>query len=174
MGVRLEKTAQAGLELIYSRMGQSFPQCEMRDYKDFLSVFNNPAFAAYDVADGDKKVGVITLWRFEDFTFIEHLAIFPEYRGCGYGGEAVKKALDKSVITVLEIELPETVMQKRRLKFYERLGFKVNGCKYFQPPYRAGDKKCDMLLLSYPAPLENARRAIEKLHKTVYGVKDIF
>ena len=82
--------------------------------------------------------------------FIEHIAINKELRSKGYGSktiELIKAKYDLPII--LEAEAPETGMQKKRIKFYENLGFKVNSYDYTQPSYHNAES-VPLLVLSFP------------------------
>ena len=54
---------------------------------------------------------------------------------------------------ILEAEAPETEMQKKRIKFYENLGFKVNSYDYTQPSYHNA-QSVPLLVLSFPKALD--------------------
>ncbi len=74
---------------------------------------------------------------------------------------------------VLETERPETDIARRRIRFYERLGFKLNRHNYTQPAYSPEKKPVPMFIMSHPKEItEQEFSAIrEKLHKTVYGLE---
>ncbi len=74
-------------------------------------------------------------------------------RNGAYGSrtvELIKSTYNKPVI--LESEHGVTDIQKRRLGFYERLGFKINDYDYIQPSYHGGEG-VPLKILSYPALL---------------------
>lgn len=50
---------------------------------------------------------------------------------------------------VLEVEMPTEEMSKRRIGFYERLGFVLDHHVYFQPPYRKGEAFLEMRLMTH-------------------------
>ena len=72
---------------------------------------------------------------------------------------------------ILEAELPETDLSRRRVAFYERYGFKICPKPYFQPPYHAGEAPLPLLLMYYgwdslDGKFEEIR---DTLHANVYG-----
>ena len=74
----------------------------------------------------------------------------------------------KSII--LEIEPPVTEISIKRLKFYEKLGFKLNNYEYFQLPLRENHSPLKLNLMSYPEKLtptefENIKN---KIYSEVY------
>ena len=74
---------------------------------------------------------------------------------------------------VLEVEIPADEMSKRRIGFYERLGFKLDNHVYHQPPYREGGEWLEMRLMTYGnVDLEYSFEQVKNcLHRNVYGVK---
>ena len=129
----------------------SFPADERRDvelqrqYAD-----HHPKFTVYAVCEAEKFVGFFTLWRFEQFSYVEHLAVLKEFRNKGYGTLILQYI--KEIITnplLLEIEIPLTDQQVARKLFYEKNGFSKLDFPYFQPPYRAGGECISMHLMMY-------------------------
>ena len=108
-------------------------------------------------------------------TYVEHFAIDPAARNGGIGAEAMKQFLVFcGTPVVLEVEMPTDEMSKRRIGFYERLGFKLDNQVYHQPPYREGGEWLEMRLMTYgDVDLEYSFEQVKNcLHKNVYGVKD--
>lgn len=129
----------------------SFPEVERRDFSLVKGLMQTePLFRVYVLLSGDVYAGFITAWFFDSFIYIEHFAVDASARNGGIGGEAFRQFLvmnDKPVI--LEVEMPDDDMSRRRIGFYERLGFSLNHQSYQQPPYRSHEGWLDMLLMSY-------------------------
>ena len=112
---------------------------------------------------------------FESFLFIEHIAINKEIRSKGYGSKTIELIKTKyNQPIVLEAEAPETEMQKKRIKFYENLGFKVNSYNYTQPSYH-NDDGVPLLVLSFPELLNENEFDVffRETRKVVYECKEI-
>lgn len=136
--------------LVYEKMTTAFPYEERRDLSDQKECLNNKFFNFFEIFDNETDVGFITLWVFSEFVFVEHLAIDEEKRAGGYGSktiELVKETYKKPII--LEAEAPETEQQIKRIRFYDRLGFKINSYDYEQPSYH-GDEGVPLKILSFP------------------------
>lgn len=137
---------------------------------------HNPEFSCHAIflPAGD-FAGMITSWHFGGFRYIEHFAICPSMRNSGLGAKALSEfmAMDSSPI-VLEVELPEDELSRRRIGFYERQGMELFDCmEYVQPPYRPTGNSLPMHLMAStgflnPANFEEVR---DKLHSHVYGLK---
>lgn len=135
---------------VYEKMIAAFPYEERRDSSDQKKCFDKCYFNFLEITDNGIPVGFITPWVFPDFVYIEHLAIDEDKRSGGYGSktiELIKEIYKKPVI--LEAEAPETEQQIKRIRFYERLGFKVNEYDYTQPSYH-GSEGVPLMILSYP------------------------
>lgn len=172
----------------------SFPEAERRPFPLVRRLAcENPAFTVYAllkeslppspqtgaIGESEEKkrdtyVGFITAWTFEEFTYIEHFAIDESARNGGIGGKALKQflAISQAPI-VLEVEIPTDELSKRRIGFYERLGFVLDMHLYYQPPYQKGGETLEMRLMTHGAiDLAAAFEPVkETLHTQVYGVK---
>lgn len=151
--IRFENVNEDTFSAVYEKMCAAFPLEERRDYVDQQECMNDERFCFFEIYDNEVAVGFISLWNLSGFVFIEHIAIDPDKRSGGYGSKAielVKETYKKAVI--LEAEAPETEQQIKRIKFYDRLGFKVNDYPYEQPSYHGGEG-VPLLILSYPEQL---------------------
>ena len=91
----------------------AFPEAERRDdLEQREQTDHHPLFHCYLVTDTDGKteeqpVGLITVWRLEGFSYVEHLATSATVRNQGYG-RRILEALRKEVqgLLILEVEPP--------------------------------------------------------------------
>ena len=159
---------------VFDKMTAAFPYEERRDYFDQKDCLKNKNFRFFEIYDGETAVGFTALWIFPEFVFIEHIAIDEEKRGGGYGSktiEAIKEKYHKPII--LEAEAPVSDMQKKRISFYKRLGFKVNAFDYTQPSYHGGEG-VPLLILSYPNTLSNDEfdSFLKETRREVYKIRN--
>lgn len=145
-----------------------------REYTD-----RNPKFKVYAALEGEKFVGFFTLWTLGEFRFVEHLAIVPECRNCGFGTRLVQQIKELSPLPLLlEIEQGATAEQLARKEFYERSGFFALDIPYQQPPYEAGGEALEMHLMMCTAEGENClvvekgrlQTMISIIYAEVYGI----
>ncbi len=154
----------------------AFPPDERRDPERQNALFKRPEYAMLAALDEKNVlVGLLSLWEFEGFVFLEHLAVGGHLRGRGVGTEIISTYMSscrKNV--VLEVERPETEIQKKRIAFFERLGFKRNTHGYIQPSYGPGKKPVHMLLMSYPGTISEKEFPMlrKDIHAVVYGMKE--
>ena len=158
---------------VFDKMKTAFPYEERRDYSDQKECLENKYFKFFEIYDCDLAVGFTALWVFENFVFIEHIAIDEDKRGGGYGSKAIeliKESYNRPII--LEAEAPVTEQQIKRIKFYNRLGFNVNSFNYTQPSYHGGEG-VPLLILSYPNKLtgEEFDEFLRETRREVYNIK---
>lgn len=162
------------LDNIEKTYTDSFPPEERRDFSLIKDLTQTDTFTAFALLHDNKYAGFITIWQLGDFTYIEHFAIDESARNGGIGGRALKQFLTNwNKPVVLEVELPTEEISKRRIGFYERLGFVLDNKNYQQPPYHPGDQWLDMLLMSYGNIDMNTEFERIKLclYQRVYGVE---
>ena len=134
----------------------SFPAVEKRDRADNEKLLGDERFWLIALLDDEIFVGMAGVWDAEGMLYVEHLCTSPELRGNGYGAAALElfKATGKTV--VLEIEPPEDELTKRRQNFYLRNGFGFHSHIHRHPPYRAGDERHLLNVMSFPPPTDIA------------------
>lgn len=116
--------------------------------------------------------GLIVLWRFPGFTYLEHLAVEPSRRNGGTG----RWILDWIARTLpgfrlLEVEPSgSTPMAERRLAYYERNGYRVIDKDYLQFPYREGDAPLPLWLMANDdCPPDVLRERVACLRRHLFG-----
>ena len=118
-----------------------------------------------------KFVGFMSYWNFDGYTYIEHFAVSPELRGRNIGRammEYVFKAVNNNVL--IEVELPETEMARRRIGFYKRLGFcPHHDIEYIQPPYSDGLSPLPLMLMTHGnVDMSDWQRTVAPMLREVY------
>lgn len=152
----------------------SFPSDEKRTLKKQSEVLHNNLYNLLGIYHQNQLMGFIATWKFKDFIFNEHVAVEESLRGKGHGTKIMKKQLYKNnKQIVLEVERPGVnINAKRRIKFYEKLGFKLNTYNYVQPPYDKTKKPVPLFLMTYPREISKSEfvKIRNKIHTTVYGL----
>ena len=91
----------------FNILDNSFPKSERRDYpsqKDLLSISNYRPFV---FKENDEVLALMAVWEFNDFVYVEHLAVDIKLRGKGVGTSLIKNYLNKCDKKVfLEVEPP--------------------------------------------------------------------
>lgn len=152
---------------IFKIMDEAFPDSEMRAYECQKRLLQNEKYHIYEELDDGRLVGFLAYWTLNGCVFFEHLAVSSACRGQGIGKNILLKNIkDIKLPIFLEVEPPETDIAKRRIAFYERLGFCLNDFYYEQPPLRKNQTVQQLLIMSYPAPISTEEFA--KYKKEIY------
>ena len=99
MKLLLSKPNEA-LRLLYE---QSFPPEERRDW--CALPVDTPAFKLWAIVDDDideepVEVGLVTVWEFDGFSYVEHFAVQPGLRGAGVGSWVLSQLREQYVASV--------------------------------------------------------------------------
>lgn len=172
---RIRTTDVPARRFLEKLLTSAFPEEEYRPLDQFARLLDRePRFGAELAADDGVPVGFVTGWTLDRFHFIEHLAVHPDRRCGGCGGQilAALQARLRCPI-VLEVERPECADREiaaRRIGFYERLGFRLWPNDYRQPPYRPGGREIPMRLMVWGdlAPDRDYDAVADAIHRTVY------
>ncbi len=151
----------------------SFPEDERRDFLMMKALSESEAFVFNLIKTQEEKVvGIISLWDFDGFCYIEHFALAEETRGKGTGSEVLrilKQKIQKPI--VFEVELPESEQARRRIAFYRRHDFELLPYKYVQPPYDKTKRSMEMhIMASRNAAMDKTtfNSVVQNLYTAVY------
>lgn len=140
-------------DMAYKLYRNSFPIHEQRLLDNQIDAMSEKGFKCEAIYDEKNFVGIIFHWVNEDYSYVEHYAIYHKCRGNNVGSRALIAFCKRFKSVILEIDPPVDEISIRREKFYVRLGFKLNKYKHFHPPYRKGYSPHKLILLSYPGEI---------------------
>lgn len=168
------RISEAEFEEFYSLMKLSFPKSERRTKKAFRELCESESrYKIYALFSENTICAFLTVWEFEDFTFGDHFAVLPSLRGGGIGAKMLSELKSQCTLPfIIEVELPENEMARRRIGFYERNALKLCDFDYILPAMQKGCESLPMRIMTYPAPLtETEFEPIkDQIYKTVYNV----
>ena len=173
--INLKPVTEENFSEVYKRLIDAFPYEERRDERDEKKCFLKSQFNFCAITDDGESVGLVVFWVFNKLLFVEHIAINKEIRSKGYGSKTLDLIKRKyNLPIVLEAEAPETETQQKRIKFYEKLGFKVNSYDYTQPSYH-NTESVPLLVLSFPKLLSENEFDVffRETRRVVYECKEI-
>lgn len=128
----------------------SFPEVERRDLQDNERLLQDRDFYLLALQSDGEYVGMAGVWDADGMLYVEHLCTLPSVRGKGLGAAALQLFKDSGKTVVLEIEPPEDELTSRRREFYRRNGFVWDAHLHLHPPYRKGDPRHRLNVMSYP------------------------
>ncbi len=115
----------------------SFPVEERRPAASLhRAVQQEERFSWWAVIEHDEAVGLLAHWDFPKLIYVEYLAVRADQRGRGVGSRLMENWLkEQTRPVVLEVEPPTDAERRRRVAFYEHLGFVLLPDPYEQPSY---------------------------------------
>ena len=136
----------------------SFPSAERREIDQLkLLVQEEDLYINQIVINENKIAGLCIFWVFNEFVFIEHLAVNTELRGLGIGEGALSVLREKLKILILETELPADEISKHLIQFYERNGFSLLDLQYFQPSYGKNKPEVELKIMCTKADISDEK-----------------
>jgi GNAT superfamily N-acetyltransferase len=150
---------------------EAFPPQERKTFEAQTRLMKNSKYHYDILVDENQLIGFLLWWDLDTIRYIDHFATDKEQRNKGYGKLILKEFItrnDKPVI--LEVELPESSMNERRIKFYERTGFKLNHHQYQLPFFKEGDPAIQFLLMTYPELIseEDVELFVKNCHPIIF------
>lgn len=168
----LYKMKDEEFEKVYKIMFESFPVDERRTFDEQIELLSNPLFEIFvwkDENAGDVK-GFISIYRLEEFYFLEHFAVSEKYRNEEIGRSVLEKLLEWQEKVCLEVEPPVTEQARRRIEFYRRNGFYLNEYPYMQPSISKGTKSVPLMIMTNGGKIDESEflHVKNELYSKVY------
>ena len=132
----------------------AFPLHEKRSQAAKRLAFDHVNYQLQAWLDEQQFVGMMGVWNFGDYSYIEHLAVNGLLRGQGYGKRMLNQFLQQTPQTILEIDPLTTEIAHKRQRFYQSLGFQVNPFTHYHPTYHNNIPDHELIVLSYPHQLD--------------------
>ncbi len=161
---------------------EAFPVAERRLYRDAgqLENFIRDKYGLFSgfVAEDEEGVflGFLAYWKYSKLIYLEYFAVDGSHRGRNIEGKMLNYLLEDIREDVLfEVEKPETPEAERRIRFYERYGFRVRReIEYVQPPYSPVQSGVKMDIMTHGEVRLNGTEDLREIYTEVYDVKDTF
>ena len=137
-------------DMVWNLYENSFPQAERRKIEDHIRASEDEHFYPLSIWDNNQLIGLAFYWQWNNYRYIEYLAVSPALHGHGYGSQIIRHIRDSEHIIILEIDPLINELSVRRLQFYERAGFTLTPYRFMHLPYRIDGASQELLILSYP------------------------
>ena len=170
---QLEVLQRSDFEEVWKIMRESFPADERRERAGQEALVTEPDYHLYGIREEGVPAAFADVWEFAEFSFLEHFAVEQGRRNGGLGAGLLRQLTGRVRLPlILEAEPPETEIAARRIAFYRREGFALNGYEYIQPAMSRTGRAIPLVVMSFPDPVNESRfqeiRAI--LYRRVYRV----
>lgn len=158
---------------IFTLMESAFPKEERRTFDGQKKLLKNQYYHLLVRKDNDEITAFFAYWDLPHILFGEHFTVSDSLRNKGIGGIMLNKLKAQSEKPfVLEVELPENDISKRRISFYKRHNLVLNHYEYYLPPQQDGCDKVPLLIMSSNKSLDNKEFSLAEyeLYHYVYNV----
>ncbi|WP_296311615.1 GNAT family N-acetyltransferase [Winogradskyella sp. UBA3174] len=172
--IRLKNISDNYFQKAWNLYEDAFPFEERRLLDNQSYVLQNDRYHFDILIDKNQFMGFILWWDFETHRYIDHFATSVEQRNRGIGKFILNNLIDSNdKPVILEVELPTSTINERRIKFYERLGFKLNQHYYEIPPLKEDQSPLQLLLMSYPSMIseKDVDQFVKKYHPVIFKNK---
>jgi GNAT superfamily N-acetyltransferase len=147
-----------------------------------------PEYRVWIARDADRVLAFSILFSppGERFALLEYMAVAPEKRGHGFGGQLFRRTVEQAVTpegsglpVVLEVDsdreaASDQALRARRIRFYRRLGcVKVAGLRYLMPLPGIGPvPEMDLMVYGAAPAAVVARGDLDRWLQTIY--RDVY
>ena len=167
----MEQLSLNDFDRVYALLERNFPLAEYRSYDNQKALWQRPEYRVLAMRDpAGQIIAIAAVWDLPDFRFLEHLAVDPAMHNQGLGTKMLAALMDERRI-YLEVEPPETPIARRRIGFYQRMGFFLNDYPYRQPSMGDGRPPIPLKIMTAERPIspEEFREVRDLLYQKVYG-----
>ena len=157
-------------DIIYPDLLLQFPESELKSFDKFKKLLACDEYEAYTAHIEGSVVGYVVFARFNNYIWIDYIAILKEFHSMGFGGtllELLKSEFKYYSGIFLEVEMlnPEILNTIKRVKFYKNHGAKKLDGLYFYPNYTS-----DLQMDLYYIPLSSDKISGDTIINTIKGI----
>jgi len=169
--IRIKNTLDKYFTEAWDLYENAFPLEERRPINAQTNVLKNSNYHFDVIIEDGKFIGFLLWWEFDKLMFIEYFATAESIRNKGFGKLIIEDFLIRSQKPIiLEVELPDSNIRKRRIEFYKRLGFHLNPHFYEIQPVNEGSSALEFRIMSFPLAISenDVRNFVERCHPIIF------
>jgi GNAT superfamily N-acetyltransferase len=168
--IRLKSITDNYFQIAWKLYEEAFPAEERRLIDAQSRVMEKPSYHFDIIIHDNQFIGFFLWWDFENHRYIDHFATATQHRNKGFGKLILEQFMDGSKPILLEVELPDSPINQRRINFYERIGLKLNQHYYEVPSSEKGHAPFQLLLMSYPTLLSetDVEQFVKRCHPIIF------
>lgn len=171
--IRLKNSSAPYFDKAWELYEEAFPLNERRLFDAQVKLMSDSKYHFDILIDNNQLIGFLLWWNLETFRYIDHFATSKQLRNKGYGKLIIENFInsnDKPIL--LEVELPVSELNKRRIKFYERIGFKLNQHHYELPDFEGNQSPLELKLMTYPSLIskKDVEQFVKNCHPIIFDI----
>lgn len=151
---------------------EAFPKSERREIAQLNELIEHNSEMYFNAIEEDGTLaGLFIYWKFEDFYYLEHLAVYAEMRNRKIGQQVLDfVARHLPGERLLEVEHATDELTTRRVNYYRRNGYEIVDRKYLQPSYDTPEESYPLWIMSNTPDTDKEKlaRQIQTIKEEVY------
>lgn len=170
--IRLKTISDTYFSQAWELYLEAFPPEERKTFEAQTRIMKNPMYHYDVIVVENELIGFLLWWDLEEVRYVDHFATVKKQRNKGYGKLILEKFMnDREKPVLLEVELPESSLNERRIKFYERIGFKLNQHHYQLPIFNEGEPALQFLVMTYPEliSVNDVKQFVKTCHPIIFN-----
>lgn len=117
--IRLKNSSNIYFDKAWELYEEAFPLNERRLFEAQVNLMSDPKYHFDILIEDNQLIGFLLWWDLESFRYIDHFATSKQLRNKGYGKLILEQFINNnSKPILLEVELPTSELNQRRIKFY--------------------------------------------------------
>lgn len=151
---------------------EAFPKSERREIAQLNKLIEHNSEMYFNAIEEDGTLaGLFIYWKFEDFYYLEHLAVYAEMRNRKIGQQVLDfVARHLPGQRLLEVEHATDELTTRRVNYYRRNGYEIVDREYLQPSYDTPKEAYPLWIMSNTPDTDKEKlaRQIQTIKEKVY------
>ncbi|MDC9723555.1 MAG: GNAT family N-acetyltransferase [Urechidicola sp.] len=171
--IRLKNSADTYFDKAWELYEEAFPLNERRLYDAQVVLMSDTKYHFDILIEDNQLIGFLLWWDLETFRYIDHFATSKQLRNKGFGKLILEQFINNnSKPILLEVELPDSEINQRRIKFYKRIGFKLNQHHYELPDFEGSQSPLELKLMTYPNLIskKDVDQFVKNCHPIIFDI----
>lgn len=166
---RIIQSSDKELQALTFLYREAFPEEERRDEEQLFRLIDQKEEMVFNAIESEGQLaGLFVYWKWKDFYYLEHLAVYPELRNQKIGQQLLDYvSTHLKGDRFLEVEPPLNEMAGRRISYYQRNGYEVVEKNYEQPSYDGKRKGLPLWIMCNHKEV-NPENAIQIIKEEAY------
>ncbi len=141
--MNLQKGTLSDFKEVYRDMLCQFPTEELKPEALLADLIAKGTYHLWLAQDNEKTVGYLLICPWQDYLWIDYIAVFVTHHSKGYGSQMIPLLAEvyptaKGIFLEVEHETPADINTLRRARFYRRLGADILLNSYLLPTAEGG------------------------------------
>lgn len=167
--IRITDPNNSNFNQLITLYKEAFPVSERREIEQLKRLVEEKDKMFFNAIECDGELcGLFIYWKFEEFYYLEHLAVYAEVRNRKIGQQVLDYiTANLQGLRLLEVEPAESEMTTRRVNYYRRNGYEVLDYDYMQPSYHTRGESLPLWIMGNH-PTTRLHEFEEQIRQEIY------